>query len=133
MSELIGIQDKVISNCELNRRMQVNGVIIFSKEMLLMLILLFAISNWYLVNLSGADWKLHLYGRVFYEGNGHEGESFFLLITKHILITEYIFHNTLSLLSTICYVLQFAMFYRLLLLELYLCIYSTFGRGGLMV
>lgn len=66
------------------------------------------ISNWYLFNLSGADWKLHLYGRVFYEGNCHEGKRFFLLITKHILITENIIYNTVSplynlLRSTDCY------------------------------
>lgn len=29
-----------------------------------------------LFNLSGADWKLHLHGRVFYEGNCHEGKHF---------------------------------------------------------
>ena len=43
------------------------------------------ISNWYLFNLSGADWKLHLHGRVFYEGNCHEGKLkcfFFSIICK---------------------------------------------------
>ena len=108
--------------------MQVNGVIIFSKEMLLMLILLFAISNWYLVNLLGADWKLHLYGRVFYEGNCHEGKRF-LLIAKHILITtcKYIIYNTVSLLSTICYVIQIATFRTIPMYLLYVWTWWPYG------
>ena len=42
-----------------------------------------------LFNLSGADWKLHLHGRVFYEGNCYEGTcKKKLLFAKHIITVE---------------------------------------------
>lgn len=64
--------------------------------MLLAVNLIAIISNWYLFNLSGADWKLHLHGRVFYEGNCHEGKLkcfFFSIIYNNELYSSS--HNLL--------------------------------------
>lgn len=65
--------------------------------MLLAVNLIAIISNWYLFNLSGADWKLHLHGRVFYEGNCHEGKL------KWVFFFQLFTIMNCTLVPTICY------------------------------